>query len=83
MHITLKLFALLTDYLPPGSEHNSVSLELPDNVRIGQLIEQLCLPRELVHLVMLNGVYVAPQQRFEQSLRDNDVLAIWPPVAGG
>jgi len=40
-------------------------------------------PRELAHLVLLNGIYVAPEQRNLVSIKEGDVLAIWPPVAGG
>jgi len=32
---------------------------------------------------LVNGVYVAPAQRASRSLCDGDVLACWPPVAGG
>ena len=38
---------------------------------------------KLVHLVLVNGVYVPPEQRAERVLKDGDVLAIWPPIAGG
>ena len=36
-----------------------------------------------VFLVLINGVFVAPQERNKPLLRDGDTLAIWPPVAGG
>ena len=41
------------------------------------------LPPRLVHLVLVNGVYVAPEQRKARTLAPGDALAIWPPVAGG
>jgi molybdopterin converting factor small subunit len=41
------------------------------------------MPPKLVHLVLIHGVYIAPEQRAERVLQDGDVLAIWPPVAGG
>jgi len=84
MHITLKLFASLTDYLPPESKFtNVVTLEVADDTRISQLIEQQRLPEKLVHLVLVNGHYVAPQDRADKVLQEQDVLAIWPPIAGG
>jgi molybdopterin synthase sulfur carrier subunit len=84
MKITLKLFATLTDYLPPESRHtNVVALELASGTRIGQVIEQYRLPEKWVHLVLLNGTYIAPEQRTSQTLTEGDVLAIWPPIAGG
>jgi sulfur carrier protein ThiS len=37
----------------------------------------------LVHLVLINGHYVPPEQRASRVLNEGDVLAIWPPIAGG
>jgi molybdopterin converting factor small subunit len=83
MKITFKLFATLTDYLPPGRKHNTVELELDPSTTIGELIERFNLPVKLVHLVLVNGVYIEPAQRMTRTLSDGDALAIWPPVAGG
>jgi sulfur carrier protein ThiS len=58
-------------------------LEVPENASVGSIIEQLRLPKELVHLVLVNGVYVRPEQQGTTLLNDSDSLAIWPPVAGG
>jgi sulfur carrier protein ThiS len=41
------------------------------------------MPPKLVHLVLVNGVYVPPEERATRTLAPGDVLAIWPPVAGG
>lgn len=84
MKITLKLFASLTDYLPPESKYtNIVALDIAPDTTIGQLVEQYRLPEKLVHLVLVNGSYVAPEKRPTQTLNEGDVLAIWPPIAGG
>lgn len=83
MQITLKLYAMLSDYLPAHAEKNIASLELDNQAVVDTVISQLRLPRELVHLVLLNGVYVEPEQFTATALNDADVLAIWPPVAGG
>ncbi|WP_151636254.1 MoaD/ThiS family protein [Noviherbaspirillum aerium] len=83
MKVTFKLFATLTDYLPPERKYNAVELEVAPQTRLGELIGRFNLPEKLVHLVLINGVYVEPAQRGERSLADGDVIAIWPPVAGG
>lgn len=70
MKITFKLFATLTDYLPLAA-------------RRANLIEPFGLPPRLVHLVMVNGHYIQPAERLTRTLVDGDVLAIWPPIAGG
>lgn len=83
MRITLKLYATLGQYLPDDAEKNVVRTELPDDASVTSVVERFRLPPELVHLVLVNGVFVAPEQRAETRLKDGDVLAIWPPVAGG
>ena len=48
-----------------------------------QVIEPFGLPPKLVHLVLVNGRYIEPTQRASHVLQPDDVLAIWPPIAGG
>jgi sulfur carrier protein ThiS len=81
--ITFKLFALLSDYLPAGHRGNAVSLELEPGTTVMDLVERYRLPPRLVHLVLINGVYFPPEQHATRQLVDGEVLAIWPPVAGG
>ncbi|HEX8884236.1 MAG TPA: MoaD/ThiS family protein [Noviherbaspirillum sp.] len=83
MRITFKLYATLSDYLPAGQRHNAVELDIDPATTIGDLIERFNLPKKLVHLVLVNGVYVEPSQRMARTLEAGDALAIWPPVAGG
>jgi sulfur carrier protein ThiS len=84
MNITLKLFASLTDYLPVESKYtNMVTLNVAEGTTIGNIIEQHSLPPKWVHLVLVNGVYIYPEQRATHILVEDDVLAIWPPIAGG
>lgn len=84
MHITFKLFASLSDYLPPESRYtNIVQLEVAPEATISQIIEPFGLPPKMVHLVLINGSYIEPDKRLTQTLVEGDVLAIWPPIAGG
>ena len=84
MRITFKLYASLTQYLPPASRYdNRVQLELPAGTTVQQVIEPYGMPVKLVHLVLINGAYVPPEERLSRELVDGDVLAIWPPIAGG
>ena len=84
MRVTLKLFATLTDYLPATAQRsNLLELEVPIGTTIPELIAPYGLPPKLVHLVLVNGHYIAPEQRPQTALKEGDVLAIWPPIAGG
>jgi len=84
MQITFKLFATLTDYLPVEVRRsNQMPLEVDPQASISQIIEPFGMPPKLVHLVLVNGKYIAPEHRASTTLVEGDVLAIWPPVAGG
>jgi sulfur carrier protein ThiS len=84
MRITFKLYASLTQHLPPDARQgNQVPLDIAPDATIADIIEPFNLPMKLVHLVLINGVYVAPADRAARTLQEGDVLAIWPPIAGG
>ena len=50
---------------------------------VTQVIDAHALPAKLVHLVLINGHFVPPEARADRVLVEGDVLAIWPPIAGG
>ncbi|WP_210545190.1 MoaD/ThiS family protein [Rhodoferax sp. PAMC 29310] len=84
MKITFKLFASLTDYLPHDARYtNVVELDVAPESAISQIIEPFGLPEKMVHLVLVNGKYIEPDKRLTHTLEKGDVLAIWPPIAGG
>lgn len=84
MQITFKLYASLTEFLPAERRtSNFVELEVPSGATIASIIEPFNLPMKLVHLVLINGSYVPPEQHAARELQAGDVLAIWPPIAGG
>jgi sulfur carrier protein ThiS len=84
IRVTLKLYATLTGYLPESARRdNLVRLDVDESATIASLIEPLGIPPRLVHLVLVNGVYVPPAERTGRAFHDGDVLAIWPPIAGG
>ena len=84
MNITFKLFATLTDYLPAEVRRsNQIIMDVATGTTVMQVIDSFSLPPKLVHLVLVNGKYIAPEDRGTHALVESDVLAIWPPVAGG
>jgi len=83
MRITLKLFATLTDYLPPQRDGNQVEIEVDPQASIHAILAPYGLPPKLVHLVLVNGHYIAPEDRTTRCLQEGDALAVWPPIAGG
>lgn len=83
VQITLKLMATLTDYLPQPRQGHQILLDIAPGTTIQDVVERFRLPWKLVHLVLVNGVYIAPDQRDTRVLQEGETLAIWPPVAGG
>jgi molybdopterin converting factor small subunit len=83
MEITLKLYASLSQYLPETSVKHATRIDISPSDNTFTLLDRLNVPNEEVHLVLLNGVYLHPEERKNLNFSDGDTLAIWPPVAGG
>ena len=84
MKITFKLYATLQHLLPQGAVKNAVHIDVADDASLNDIIDQYKVPRELAHLVLVNGVFQCEADRDQPHLlKESDVLAIWPPVAGG
>jgi sulfur carrier protein ThiS len=84
MQITFKLYASLGEYLPADRRRgNEMALDVAEGSTVLGVIEPFNLPMKLVHLVLINGHYIPPEQRATRALVEGDVLAIWPPIAGG
>lgn len=83
MKVTLKLYASLGAFLPPGARRNMIELDTPEGTTVGQVLEAHQVPRENCHLILVNGNFAAPATADARQLNDGDILAVWPPVAGG
>ena len=83
MKLTFKLYATLVDLLPPEANDHAVVIDLDDGACAFDVIDRFHVPRQNAHLVLLNGVFLTPEERDKPVLRDGDTLAVWPPVAGG
>ena len=81
--VTLKLYASLGVYLPAAAERNTAVVQVDDGTTVLDLLDQRDLPREVCHLVLLNGNFQSPVARATARLKAGDVVAVWPPVAGG
>ena len=81
--VTLKLYASLGTYLPPGAERNTAEVEAKSGATVQSLLDSHAIPREACHLVLLNGIFQPREGRASAALNDGDAVAVWPPVAGG
>jgi sulfur-carrier protein len=83
MQLTFKLFAGLGEFLPAEAKNNAILIEIGENDSVFDVIAKFNIPVEMIHLVLLNGVYLHPHERSQPKFNEGDTLAIWPPVAGG
>lgn len=83
MKIRLKLYATLQGYLPDDAVANQAEIDVPSSSTPHDIARAFHLPSKLTHLVLVNGHYIQPEQRDKYRLTEGDVLAIWPPIAGG
>ena len=86
--MTFKLYAMLAVHLPNEyrghqRDGNELALDVPDGATVAEVIKQFQLPEKLVHLVLVDGKYIAPPERSQRVLKEGEALAIWPPIAGG
>lgn len=79
MEVKVKLFATLRDHLPKDSDGKSCQIEIDEKTTIEQILTQLNVPGEIPKIILVNGL----QGSADQTLKDGDVLSIFPPVAGG
>ena len=84
IRVTLKLYATLMAFLPEANrKQHAIELTVAEDATLDAVIAPFGMPKALVFLVLVNGVFIPPSERASYRFQDGDVLAIWPPVAGG
>jgi sulfur carrier protein ThiS len=78
MRITLKLFAAFRRYLPPNSQGHAHGLDVPADTRVRDVLAQFGVPVDGT-VILVNGRTAIP----ERVLEEDDVLAVFPAIAGG
>ncbi len=79
MNVQLKLFATLRKYLPPGTQGSACDVALPDGARASDLLSQFGVPVDEHLIILVNGRGADP----DALLKDGDVVAAFPAMAGG
>lgn len=83
MRVYLELYASLMHYLPAHAERHRATLEIAEGSSAHDLLDRCAVPHDKAHLVLRNGVFLHSAERDSVSLQEDDVIAAWPPVAGG
>lgn len=77
------LGSTLEEHLPLDAAGASVRLAIEPGTSPLGLVEGMGVPKHRVHVVLVNGRFVAPEARATLALRDGDVVEVWPLLAGG
>jgi sulfur carrier protein ThiS len=84
MKISLKLFASLAVHLPVEVRaSHRLELEVDPGTTVDEVIRRQGIPPGSCAMVLVDGHWIAPADRSIRALAEGEVLAIWPPVAGG
>ncbi len=78
IEVSVKLFASLRDQYPDIPLGQPMSVQLPLNTTLADLVKTLNL--STVKIIFVNGI---AQTDLNHSLQDHDEIAVFPPLAGG
>ncbi len=79
MQIELRLFANLRKKLSP-EVRGKARISLEEGATLADLLSKMDIPERLAQMVLING---AQEKELTLTLKDGDVVSIFPPVAGG
>ena len=77
--IEVRLFASLRKYHPSAGDGAAFTLELDDKANLGDLVNQLKVPRQEIGVLMVNGKW----QKENYPLNDGDRIGLFPLIGGG
>ena len=77
MVVRLKFFAGLRGYLPEGA--SPFPAEFADGVNVADVFHRFGVPLEKPRIILVNGRHAD----LGRVLTNGDLLAVFPPVAGG
>lgn len=77
--VELRLFGELRGYLKGLKLGEAQIMELGNDTTIGELMNDLKNPNEVVKIILVNG----RSKGLDYALNEEDRVALFPPVAGG
>ncbi len=79
MKVKVRLFGTLGKQFPHHDPLNGFTVEIPDNATVGELLDQLQIPKSKIGLVSVQGRLV----NADKALKPNDFVRIFRPIFGG
>jgi molybdopterin converting factor small subunit len=78
MKVKIKLFATLRKYIKE-KDRGTCILELPESIKVQEVLDMLNIPGDIPKIILINGL----QKGLDDTLKDEDTLSVFPPIAGG
>ena len=79
MKVKVRLFGTLGNKFPDHDPLNGFEIEIPANASIGDLLDQLDIPKSKIGLVSVQGRLV----KADKTLKQGDFIRIFRPIFGG
>lgn len=79
MNVKVRLFGTLGKKFPDHDPLNGFEIEIPKDASVGDLIEQLDIPKSKIGLVSVQGRLV----QADKTLKQGDYIRIYRPIFGG
>ena len=79
VEVKIKLFANLREYHPDEDDKKSYTLNMEEGSTLKDLYKKLEIPEDEVKMTFINNL----KQPIDYKLQEGDVIAIFPPIAGG
>lgn len=77
--IEVRLYASLRKYCAGSESGEALTITMDDTARLGNLLDELKVPREEVTIAMVNG----KREKKHYLLQDRDRVGLFPPIGGG
>jgi len=82
--IELKLFMFFKKFLPGNASEGKTAFEIEEGATFRDLLDRLGMPVDEDKIVVINGISHKQSEKTNAiRLKHGDVVAIFPPIAGG
>ena len=79
MKVHVKLIATYMEYLPPGTQGNTVSVDVPPGSTVKEVLTPFGIPLDDSSVIVLNGLTVD----LNTPVSEGDKVAAFSAIAGG
>ena len=84
MNVEVRMFMDFKKYLPSDSINGKAEICLKEGSTLEDLLKTLGIPVNQPKIIVINGISQGVSTKVgEQVLKEEDVVSIFPPVAGG